>query len=46
MHDLLAEEIAAQEPDAGDEVRRISQRTLVEVLQLEALSGSPRGLMM
>ena len=46
MYDLLVEEIEAQEPDVDGEVRRISQRTLVEVLQLEALSEAPRGPMM
>jgi len=39
LHVLLVEEIEAQEPDIDGEVRRISQRTLVEILQLEALSG-------
>jgi len=39
LHVLRVEEIEAQEPDIDGEVRRISQRTLVEILQLEALSG-------
>jgi len=46
MHNLLVEEIEAQEPDVDNEVQKLSQRTLVEVLQLEALSEPPRGPMM
>ena len=46
MHDLLVEEIGAQEPNVSTEVRKLSEHALVEVLQLEALSGPPRGPMM
>jgi len=45
MHDLLVEEIEAQQSNVNAEVRKLSDRTLVDVLQLEALSGPQRGPM-